>query len=163
MAKIKIEKEEYEKILKVEKSTQDKQTSRRLKVLIFRYEGLSNSEIAKRLGFCLTHISQIVGDYKRAGLEAFAQKKYGGNHRNMSVEQEKLLLKECEEKAKDGKIVIAKDIKEIFDKHLGRDTGRGYIYMLLKRHGWRKVMPRAKHPKKATKEAIEASKKLNLL
>ena len=41
-----------------------------------------------------------------------------------------------------------------------KDTGRGYIYMLLKRHGWRKVMPRAKHPKKADEEVIQASKKL---
>ena len=41
-----------------------------------------------------------------------------------------------------------------------KDTGRGYIYMLLKRKGYRKVMPRSKHPKKAKEEAIEASKKL---
>ncbi len=29
---------------------------------------------------------------------------------------------------------------------------------MLKRHGWRKVMLRTKHPKKADDEAIEASK-----
>lgn len=29
---------------------------------------------------------------------------------------------------------------------------------MLKRRGWRKVMLRAKHPKKADDEAIEASK-----
>ncbi len=34
--------------------------------------------------------------------------------------------------------------------------------MVLKRKGWRKVMPRSKHPKKASPEAIEASKKLKL-
>ena len=33
--------------------------------------------------------------------------------------------------------------------------------MLLERHNWRKVMPRSRHPKKASDEAIEASKKIN--
>lgn len=41
---------------------------------------------------------------------------------------------------------------------IGRETGNSYIYTMLKRHGWRKVMLRAKHPKKADDEAIEASK-----
>ena len=49
-----------------------------------------------------------------------------------------------------------------FDEKLGKDTGRVYIYMLLERHGWRKIMPRSKHPQKASDEAIEASKKLTL-
>ncbi len=34
------------------------------------------------------------------------------------------------------------------------------IYYVLRRHGWRKIMPRSKHPKKAKQEAIEASNKL---
>lgn len=62
--------------------------------------------------------------------------------------------------AEGGHIITAQDIKRAFDQRIGEDTGRGYIYMLLKRHGGRKVMPRAKHPKKADEEAIEASKKL---
>jgi hypothetical protein len=34
--------------------------------------------------------------------------------------------------------------------------------MLLERHDWRMVMPRGKHPKKASEAEIEASKKLKL-
>ena len=52
------------------------------------------------------------------------------------------------------------EIKAAFDKVRGKDTGRGYIYMLLERHGWRKVMPRSRHPKKASEEVIATSKKL---
>ena len=81
----------------------------------------------------------------------------------MSEAEEEEILAGFKAKAEAGQVVIAKDIKEAFDKKLGRDTGRGYIYMLLERHGWRKVMLRSKHPKKASKEAIEASKKLNVL
>ncbi|MCI8758540.1 MAG: winged helix-turn-helix domain-containing protein [Oscillospiraceae bacterium] len=36
------------------------------------------------------------------------------------------------------------------------------IYCVLHRHGWRKVMPRSKHPKKASEDEIAASKKLTL-
>ena len=63
----------------------------------------------------------------------------------------------------DGSTDQSKAILEVaaFDEARGKDTGSGYIYMLLKRHGWRKVMPRSKHPKAASEEACEASKKLN--
>jgi hypothetical protein len=59
-------------------------------------------------------------------------------------------------------MVTVQEIKAAFDERLGKDTGRGYIYMVLKRHGWRSVTPRSKHPKKANDGAIEASKKLKL-
>jgi hypothetical protein len=78
----------------------------------------------------------------------------------MTESEEKEILKSFKNNAEKGRVIIARDIKKAFDEKLGRDTGRGYIYMLLKRHNWRKVMPRSKHPNKATDEAIEASKKL---
>lgn len=163
MRKIAIGEEEYNKIVAAEKATQDKQVSRRLKVLMLRHEGWGNAEIGKRLGLCSVRVSQIVSEYKKQGLDAFVQKKYGGNHRNMSEAEETELLEEFRKRAGTGQVVIAREIKAAFDKRLGRDTGRGYIYMLLARHGWRKVMPRSRHPKKADQEAISASKKLRAL
>jgi hypothetical protein len=93
-------------------------------------------------------------------LEEYARHKYGGNHRAMSVEEEAKILSQFEEESKTGKLVVANTIKKAFDEKRGKDTGRGYIYMLLKRHEARKVMPRSAHQKKASDEAIEASKKL---
>ena len=75
--------------------------------------------------------------------------------------QEKEILEQFEKAAEAGQVVTAQDIKRAFDEVRGKDTGRGYIYMLLERHGWRKVMPRSKHPKAANEEACEASKKLS--
>ena len=155
-----ISEEEYKEIVIAEKNTQDKQISRKLRVLILRHEGLNNAEVGQRVGLCSVRVSQLVSEYKKKGLEQYSQKKYGGNHRNMSEAEEEEILSEFKAKAESGQVIIARDIKEAFDKKLGRDTGRGYIYMLLERHGWRKVMPRSKHPKKASPEAIEASKKL---
>ena len=157
-----ISEEEYKKIVKAEKKTQDKQISKKLKVLILRYEGKSNEEIGKKLEICSVRVSQLVSEYKENGLAAYIEKKYGGNHRNMTEEEEKEILEKFRKEAEAGHVVTAQDIKKAFDEKLGRDTGRGYIYMLLARHGWRKVMPRSRHPKKANEEAIEASKKLRV-
>ena len=79
----------------------------------------------------------------------------------MTDAQEREILDEFEKKAQEGQIITAQEIKAAFDKVRGKDTGRGYIYMLLERHGWRKVMPRSRHPKAASEEACEASKKLS--
>ncbi len=81
-----------------------------------------------------------------------------GNHRSLSEAEKKEILDAYAEKAKSGQIVTVQEIKKTFDERIGKDTGRGYIYMVLARHGWRKTMPRSQHPKKAREEAIEASK-----
>ena len=162
MRKINISEQEYNEIVKAEKETQDKQISRKLRVLILRYKGLSNKEIGKMVDLCEIRVSQIVRSYKEQGLKMFIKKKYGGNNRNMTEAEEKEILDGFKNQANLGHIIVVKEIKEAFDKKLGRDTGRGYIYMLLKRHGWRKVMPRSKHPKKASQEAIDASKKITI-
>lgn len=91
------------------------------------------------------------------------ENKYKGNHRNLSYEEEKQLLQHFAKKSEQGQVVETKEIKELYEQTVGHPIGRGHIYYVLKRHGWRKIMPRSKHPKKASEEAIEASKKLNNL
>ena len=155
-------KEEYEAIKAAEKATTDKNVSKRLRVLMLRYEGRSASEAAQIMGINRVTVYNIYDRYREQGLERFAQNNYvGGNHRSLTEEREQEILDEFEKKAEAGQIITAQDIKRAFDKERGKDTGRGYIYMLLERHGWRKVMPRSRHPKAADEEACEASKKLN--
>ena len=38
-------------------------------------------------------------------------------------------------------------------------VAKSTVYNMLYRNNWRKVMPRSKHPKKASDEAIEVYKK----
>ena len=155
-----ITKDEYEQIKRAEKATKDKRVSRQLKVLMMRFEGKSNPEIAKKLDISTDRISHIVSQFKREGLEEFIRVKYTGHNRNMSYEEEQAILDRFVAKAEAGQIITVKEIKAAFDEKLGRDTGRGYIYMLLARHKWRKIKPRPKHPKRASDEEIAASKKL---
>ena len=155
-----ITEEEYKEIVLREKQTRDKRIYKRLRVLMLRYEGKSNPEIAAKLDISTDRLSHLISEYKRVGLEEYVRVKYTGNHRNMSYEEEQEILDRFQEAAKAGQVITVKEIKAAFDEKLGRDTGRGYIYMLLKRHRWRKLKPRSRHPKKASDEEIAASKKL---
>ena len=155
-----ITKEEYEAVKEKSRQNKNKRVDKRLQAIILRYEGLKDCEIADKLGYDRKHISLLCSEFKKVGVEEYSRHKYGGNNQALSVEEEKEILDTFREKAEKGEIVTAQDIKKEFDKIRGKDTGRGYIYMLLDRHNWRMVMPRGKHPKKASDEVIEASKKL---
>ena len=60
-------------------------------------------------------------------------------------------------------MVEISEIEEAYQEKVKHKIGNVQIYRVLRRHGWRKIMPRSKHPKKASEEAIEASKKLSNL
>ena len=92
------------------------------------------------------------------GLEEYARNKYTSHKRLLSVEQETAILEGFCKEAEAGHELTVKEIKAEFDKACGKDTGNAYIYKVLKRHQWRKVMPRPKHPKSADEEAYNASK-----
>ena len=78
----------------------------------------------------------------------------------MSIEQEAKVLARFEEEADAGYELTVSDIRKGLETELGRETAVAYVYRVLKRHGWRKVMPRPKHPKAASKEEQDSSKKL---
>lgn len=157
--KHKITKEEYEAVKEVAKSNKLKRVDKRLQVIILRYEGFKDCEIAEKMNYTRKRVSQLCAEFKTVGLEKYAKHKYGGNHRSLTNDEETELLDKFKLKAECGEIVTTQEIKVAFDKKLGKDTGRGYIYMLLERQGWRMVMPRGRHPKKASDEVIETSKK----
>ncbi len=159
----KISNEEYQKIVEAEKQTTDKRVSKKLCILLLRFNGYSAIETAERMGCSVSKVKRLTAEYRSDGLSEYMRSKYVGNHRSLSEEEENEILASFEKKANAGQVITVQDIKRAFDERIGKDTGRGYIYMLLKRHGWRKVMPRARHPKKADDEAIAASKKLKTI
>ncbi len=120
----------------------------------------SAKEISRITGFHPAYISQLMAKYRDGGIEAITGNHYGGNRRNMSVEEEAELLEPFRQRASQGQLIEVSEIKVAYEKSVGHTIGGSQIYYVLRRHGWRKVMPRSKHPKRASDEAIEASKKL---
>ena len=65
----------------------------------------------------------------------------------MTFEEEKALLNEFLQKAEKGEIVTPQIIRQEYEKRIGRATADTTIYRMLKRHKWRKIKPRPRHPK----------------
>ena len=72
----------------------------------------------------------------------------------------KRLKEQYRQAAERGQMLDIGEMEKAYAEKVGHSIGSGQIYRVLQRHGWRKVMPRSKHPKKASEEVIEASKKL---
>jgi len=122
-------------------------------------QGLSNKEIARVLGWNVNTIRITQRDFIARGPTAFVGEKRGGRRRQlMSIEEEKLFLASFEELAGSASILVVNEIKAALEKQLGHTVHKTTVYRLLRRHEWRKIAPRSKHPKR-NEEAVEAFKK----
>jgi transposase len=149
----KITEQEAQEIRQRMTKTKKANIYKRMEAVALRGEGKSNVEISKITKYHPKRVSQLVSLFVNEGLEKLASDgRKGGNHKNLSNEQEKDLLDSFEDEATAGKIITPAEIKKKYDTVLGRETKPTFIYAVLKRHGWRMVMPRSKHPNKASEE-----------
>ena len=143
------------------KGVTEKYLDRRLHAVQLLGEGMKPKDIAEKLDADKRQISRWAAQFcNGGGLKGLIPKVGGRIRENMSFEEEAALLEQFKAKAEKGQLVETGEIKEAYDKAIGHKSGSGQIYRVLHRHGWRKVMPRSKHPQKASDEAIDASKKL---
>ena len=147
-------------ISEARKANKDKRAEKRLYAMELRASGKSAEEVAAATGFHAASISRLTAKYVKGGIEAISGNHYGGNHKNMTAEKEAELLEPFRIQAEAGQMLSIAEIKASYEAAVGHSIGCSQIYRVLHRHNWRKVMPRSKHPKKASDEAIEASKKL---
>ena len=160
--KYKFSPEDYEQIKKARKNNRDKQIDKRLEVLELRCEGKTQVAICKETGFHRSHVSNLIRKYFEEGLESVAGKHYRGNRRNMSPAEEEAFLEKYRKAAEGGQVLDLREMARDYERVVGHSVGNSQIYRVLHRHGWRKVMPRSRHPKKADEEVIETSKKLTI-
>jgi len=152
--------EEREEIARALKQEKDKRAYIKLLVLKLKaVDRLKSEEIAKQTDYHKNSINKIVSRYKKNGLDSLIHPNYGGNHSYLTKDEEEEFLKSFEKQAKDGQMLEVSDIAKAYEKKIGKRVSIVMIYLLLKRHKWRKVMPRSQHPKKADEEAVEAYKK----
>ena len=159
-SRYKFSEEEIREIEQARKDNKDKRAEARLKALELRAKGAESKEVSEATGFHAGSVTRLVAKYRDYGIEAIAGNHYGGNHRNMSVEEEAAILAPFKERAEKGELVDIGEIAKAYQSEVTHPVSKGQIYCVLHRHGWRKVMPRSKHPKKASDEEIAASKKL---
>jgi len=122
-------------------------------------QGLSTKEIARVLGWNINTVRITQRDFVARGSNALVEQQRGGRRRQlMTIEEEKQFLTAFEDLAGSASMLVANEIHAALEKRLGHKVHKTTVYRLLRRHGWRKVAPRSKHPKQ-NEEAADAFKK----
>jgi transposase len=116
-------------------------------------------EIAIHCGVSTTTVHHVISAYNRRGVEAVETPGKGGRRSSyLSLEDERAFLAPFVARAERGEIATVAQMQQAFEAQIGQEVDDSTIYRLLHRHGWRKLMPRPRHPQ-ASQEAQEQFKK----
>jgi transposase len=110
--------------------------------------GSSAAQIAELLGWSTATVHVLHSRWAKEGDAIFDLRARGGrHHQHLSPEQELLLLAPFAERAEAGGMLTVAEIQQAYQEQLGKEVAPSTVYRLLDRHGWRKVVPRPRHPK----------------
>jgi transposase len=116
-------------------------------------------EIALHTGVSVTTVHRVISVYNRLGAAAMETPGKGGRrHEYLTLPEEKAFLAPFFAQAERGEIATAAQIQGAYEAKVGHEVDDSTIYRLLARHGWRKLMPRPRHPQ-ADPQAQEHFKK----
>lgn len=119
-------------------------------------------EIGLNTGMAEQSVHNLIAAYNREGEKAVEVKGRGQRQKaNLTIEEEKAFLRPFFEKAEKGQIATAGEIHEVLNEYLGQTVHESTVYRLLKRHNWRKIVPRPAHPKTDKEKQEEFKKTLN--
>jgi transposase len=118
-------------------------------------------EIARDTGVSVTTVRRVISTYNRLGSAAIETPGKGGRrHEYMSLEQERSFLQPFFARAAHGEIATAEEIQRAFEAEIKHEVHITSMYRLLDRHGWRKLVPRPRHPKANPEEQAAFKKTL---
>lgn len=117
-------------------------------VLLRAVLGCSASEIAQVLGWATATVHITHSRWAKEGESLFDLKGKGGRYNQHLTEAEEAeLLASYAGQAAAGNVLKVAEIQAAYEARVGKQVPNSTIYRLLKRHGWRKVTPRPRHPK----------------
>ena len=139
--------------------SKEREQYQRWQSIFLTSKGLQSDIIAEYVGTTKGTVHQWVYQYNHGGPDGFVLQGRGGRRFGfLNLEEEAKLLESIRPRAEKGRILNAYAIKEQLEERLAKKVSKDYLYDLLHRHKWRKVMPRPQHPK-ADKEKQEEFKK----
>ena len=117
-------------------------------VLIRATLGSTAAQIAQLLGWSTATVHVIHSRWAKEGEALFDLRERGGRrHQHLSAEQEAQVLAPFIAKAQAGGTLNVAEIQRVYEQQVGKAVAPSTVYRLLERHGWRKVVPRPRHPK----------------
>ena len=110
--------------------------------------GMSSEEVARAVGWHPVSVRRVQARYLKEGAAALRGVGRGGRrNENLMIEQEGALLRQFLAQADKGGILEVSTVKAAYEGLAGHQVPKSTVYRMLKRHGWRKVVPRPRHPK----------------
>ena len=104
-------------------------------------------EIALHTGVSATTVHRVISTYNRMGPPALETPGKGGRrHEYLTLPQEQEFLAPFFAQAESGEIATVAQIQRAFEVRVEHEVDESTIYRFLARHGWRKLMPRTRHP-----------------
>lgn len=110
--------------------------------------GLSADQVATAIGWHPGSVRKLQARYLQEGEAALKRTGRGGRrYQNLTLEEERQLLQEFLAQSERGGILEVSRVRAAYEQTLGRKVPKSTVYRMLARHGWRKVVPRPRHPK----------------
>ena len=132
---------------------------KRFQILLLRMRGTPVYEITAVTGASQPTIWRICSQYQKHGLSGMRPVHRGGN-RKLTQDAEATILQCLEAKATSGQYSRVAELQADFEAQSCVSYHPYAFYRLLRRHGWRKVVPRSQHPKVSDAASCEDVKKL---
>jgi transposase len=105
-------------------------------------------DIARHCGVSKATVHAVISSYNRLGVAAVETPGKGGRRSGyLSLAEERAFLAPFFGRAEKGELATTEEIWRAFEARVGHEVDDSTIYRLLDRHGWRKLMPRPRHPK----------------
>lgn len=132
---------------------------RRLQCISLRQFGMQARDVSKIVRLHQDSVLHIWSAFQQGGVEAVLGEKRGRvrSRARWTQEQERSFLQPFLDRADRGKLTTVGEVYKAQCERVGKKLDPTATYRLLERHGWRKIVPRAEHPK-ADKEAQETFK-----
>jgi transposase len=107
------------------------------------------SVVARQLGCSAALVSQAIGEYNQSGKDSFKGPGSGSgrSHAHMDESSEQKFLSQFVRRSRRGLVCTISEIKQAFEKRIGKQVHPSVITRMLARWGWRKLDPRPAHPK----------------
>ena len=130
---------------------------RRVQVVnLYENKRLTVKETAESTGYCPRQVSNILHAWRTKGAEGVLVPQRGGRRRAFfTLKEEKKLL----EKVKNNQLTTSRTLTSLAEEKHGKKLNKNWATELMKRHKWRKKIPRPCHPK-ADKKAQATFKKM---
>ena len=141
------------------KASADTDQFRRWQAIFLTSKGLTSKVVAEYVGTTKGTVHQWVHQYNHNGPNGILLQGRGGRRFGLlTLDEERDLLEQIRSKAEQGRIITACAIKFHIEEKTGKVVSEDYLYDVLHRHEWRKVMPRPRHPKADSKKQEEFKK-----